>query len=364
MPVFLKSIGFSVMWIGILEGLAEAVAGISKGYFGNLSDAYGRRVPFVRLGYFLSAISKPLMAVSVYPLWIFFARLTDRIGKGIRTAPRDAILSSEATPQTKGEVFGFHRSMDTLGAVIGPLIALVYLFFNPGDYTNLFLFAFIPGAMAVVFTFLIKDANDFARKKDRVSFFSFVKYWTHAPAAYRRLTGGLLFFACLNSSDLFLILRARESGLPDTYVIGIYVFYNLVYAIAAYPLGKLADKVGLFMTIMAGLIVFALVYGGMALNGSVYWYAFLFLMYGIYAACSEGISKALISNIATSSSVATALGTFNAFQSVASLFASAIAGFVWYSYGPGVLFTGVASLIVLLICYFVTFRRSIVTLPE
>lgn len=127
MPLYLKSIGFSVVLIGVLEGFAEAIAGLSKGYFGKMSDNTGRRLPFVQWGYLLSAVSKPMMAVFTFPFWIFTARTIDRIGKGIRSGARDAMLSDEATPQTKGRVFGFHRSMDTLGAVIGPLSALAFL---------------------------------------------------------------------------------------------------------------------------------------------------------------------------------------------------------------------------------------------
>ncbi|MBS1975561.1 MAG: MFS transporter, partial [Bacteroidetes bacterium] len=141
MPVYLKSIGFSVLFIGVLEGLAEATAGLSKGYFGRLSDNSGKRVPFVQAGYGLSAIAKPMLALFVYPLWIFFSRTLDRLGKGIRTGARDAILSDEATSETKGKIFGFHRSLDTLGAVIGPLLAVLYLYFFPGHYKSLFLLA-------------------------------------------------------------------------------------------------------------------------------------------------------------------------------------------------------------------------------
>src|SRR6478609_8144065 len=134
LPIYLKTIGFSIVLIGILEGVAEATAGLSKGYFGKRSDTTGKRIPFVRLGYSFSAISKPLLAITVYPLWIFFARTIDRLGKGIRTGARDALLSDEATPSTKGKIFGFHRSMDTFGAVIGPSLALVYLYFFPQQY--------------------------------------------------------------------------------------------------------------------------------------------------------------------------------------------------------------------------------------
>ena len=134
MPIYLKTIGFSIVLIGLLEGLAEATAGLSKGYFGKLSDSTGKRVPFVQLGYTLSALSKPMMAMFAFPLWVFLSRTMDRFGKGIRTGARDALLSDEATPETKGKIFGFHRSLDTIGAVLGPLLALLYLYKHPSDY--------------------------------------------------------------------------------------------------------------------------------------------------------------------------------------------------------------------------------------
>lgn len=159
MPVFLKSIGFSIVLIGVLEGFAEMIAGLSKGYFGQLSDVRQKRLPFVQLGYLFSAISKPMMALFTTPVWIFFARTIDRTGKGLRSAPRDALLSAATTKENKAKVFGFHRSMDTLGAVIGPIIALIFLAAYPGQYRTLFLVAFIPGLAAVVFTFLVKEKN-------------------------------------------------------------------------------------------------------------------------------------------------------------------------------------------------------------
>ena len=157
MPLFLKYIGYNFIFIGILEGVAEAVAGLSKSYFGQRSDNSGKRLPFVQLGYFFSAISKPMLALFIYPWWIFLSRTIDRLGKGIRTGARDAMLSDESRPETKGRVFGFHRSMDTMGAVFGPAIALVYLYFYPHNYKTLFLIAFLPGMLAVISTLLIKE---------------------------------------------------------------------------------------------------------------------------------------------------------------------------------------------------------------
>lgn len=147
MPAFLQSIGFSVILIGILEGMAEAIAGLSKSYFGKMSDVSGKRVPFVQVGYGLSAISKPIMGLFIQPAWIFIARTLDRIGKGIRTGGRDALLSEEATPETKARIFGFHRSMDTMGAVLGPLIALIYLYYFPAITAIYFLLLLFPALL-------------------------------------------------------------------------------------------------------------------------------------------------------------------------------------------------------------------------
>ncbi len=167
MPLFLKQIGYSAIFIGVLEGVAEAVAGLTKSYFGKRSDAMGKRLPFIQLGYGLSAISKPMLAIFIYPWWVFFSRTTDRLGKGIRTGARDAMLSDECNPETKGRVFGFHRSMDTLGAVFGPAIALIYLYFNPEHYQMLFIIAVVPGVLAIISTLFIKEFKKQVTKKKR-----------------------------------------------------------------------------------------------------------------------------------------------------------------------------------------------------
>lgn len=356
MPIYLKTIGFSIILIGILEGVAEATAGLSKGYFGKLSDSMGKRAPFVRIGYGLSAVSKPMMAVFVYPVWIFLARTLDRFGKGIRTGARDAMLSDEAAPENKGKVFGLHRSMDTLGAVIGPLFALLFLHFNPGEYKTLFYIAFIPGLMAIAATFIVKDKiKEKNAAKERVTFFSFLKYWKYSPAEYRRVVGGLLAFTLVNSSDVFLLLKAKQSGLNDTAVIGVYVFYNIVYTLAAFPAGIIADKIGLKKMYVAGLLLFAAVYLGMSADVSVHAFIGLFFLYGLYAAATEGISKAWISNIADKKDTAVAIGTYTGFQSIGALIASSFAGVIWYTLGASATFiiSGVAVLVVAGYIYFV-----------
>ncbi|MBL8003098.1 MAG: MFS transporter [Flavobacteriales bacterium] len=361
MPIYLKSIGFSIVLIGVLEGLAEATAGLSKGYFGQWSDRSQRRAPFVQLGYALSAISKPLMGLFVAPLWIFFARTVDRLGKGVRTGARDAMLSDAAAPGTKGRVFGFHRSMDTLGAVLGPALALLYLHSHPGQYVPLFFIAFAPGLLAMAASFMLKDAQQ-ARPAPQapVSFLAFAHYWKRSPQAYRRLSRGLLLFALFNSSDVFLLLQAKNAGLTDAQTIGAYIFYNLIYALAAFPLGMLADRIGLKRTFLIGLGLFALVYAGMAVGGGLVFIGLLFLLYGLYAAATEGIAKAWITEVTDSKDTATAIGTFAGFQSICALVASSVAGLLWFAFGPTVTFavTGAAALVVIAYLLRYTRRRS------
>jgi MFS family permease len=352
-PIYLKSIGYSVLLIGILEGVAEATAGISKGYFGKLSDNTGKRLPFVRLGYFLSALSKPMMAMFSFPAGIFSARTLDRLGKGIRTGARDAMLSDQATKETKGKVFGFHRGMDTLGAVIGPSIALLFLYFYPAHYKTLFYIAFIPGIVSVSFTLLIRDKEREPREnKTRTRFFDFINYWRTSPKQYRKLVTGLLLFTLFNSSDMFLLLKIRSSGFNDTDVIGVYIFYNLVYAAFSYPLGNLGDRIGLKKVFVLGLTIFAIVYFGMAFSNNIYLYVALFLLYGVYTAATDGISKAWISNITDKNDTATAIGTYSAFQSIGTLIASSFAGLVWYEFGAMTVFIATAAITVIIICYF------------
>lgn len=358
MPIYLKTIGFSVVLIGILEGLAEATAGLSKGYFGKLSDTTGKRVPFVQMGYALSAISKPMMAIFTFPIWVFLARTIDRFGKGIRTGARDALLSDEATPQTKGKIFGFHRSMDTVGAVIGPLLALVFLHCQPGNYKTLFYLAFLPGIMAVFASSFLKEKNRISDgNKKPVSIFSFLHYWKESPGAYKRLVAGLLVFTLFNSSDVFLLLKAKEAGLDDTAVIGIYIFYNLVYALFAFPIGMVADKIGLKAIFMTGLVLFSMVYFGMAINTDLYIFFILFFLYGIYAAATEGISKAWISNITDKKDTATAIGTFSGLQSICTLIASTLTGLIWFQFGATSAFRLTALITLVVLVYFISIPK-------
>lgn len=336
MPIYLKSIGFSVLYIGVLEGLAEAISSLSKGYFGKISDQTGKRSVFVKWGYGLSAIAKPMLVLfGKSSIWVLFSRSLERLGKGIRTAPRDAILADESAHGDRGKVFGFHRAMDTVGAAIGPAIALAYLYYHKEQYKSLFYISFFPGILVVLLTLFIKDKSNKAEapKKEKVGFFSQFKYWSVSSSSYKALVGGLLFFALFNSADAFLILKMKEAGLGDTTVILIYIFYNLVFALAAFPIGILGDKIGLKPMMLIGLLVFALVYSGMAFATGTMAFACLFFAYGLYYAFTDGISKAWISKTCDKKDVGTALGVFSGLQSICALLASSIAGLVWYKFG-------------------------------
>ncbi|TMI64622.1 MAG: MFS transporter [Bacteroidetes bacterium] len=369
-PLYLNEIGFNVFWIGMLEAVANFTAGISKGYFGKLSDEKGVRLPFVKLGYLLSAISKPIIVLFTAKLWVFFARTVDRLGKGVRTAARDALLSQEATKENKAKVFGFHRSMDTLGAAIGPIIALVFLLYSPGNYQSLFFIAFVPGILAVLLIFLLKEKKHPSSTLSKGNFFSYFSYWKIATPAFKKLVPGLLLFALFNSSDFFLLLKTKEAlgeqtltifnitFESETITILAYIFYNLIFALAAYPLGILADKWGMKKIFMIGLMLFAIVYAGFAFNPSLNIIFLLFFLYGIYAAATEGIAKAWITNTAHESNTATAVGFYTSCESICAFAASAMAGAVWAGFGSIVTFLATSFIALIVLLYFLLkFKR-------
>lgn len=352
MPLFLQSIGFTSVMIGLLEGLAEVTAGLSKGYFGRISDSAGKRLPFVQLGYFLSAIAKPMLAAFTFPAWVYAARATDKVGKGIRTGARDAMLSDETTSENKGKVFGFHRGMDTAGAAIGPSVALVLLWLWPAQYQRIFMVAFVPGIAVLSLTWFIKEKQIAHTPKTSFRLSQTFDYLKTAPGIYKELIGALLLFSLFNSSDLFLLMKIKAGGLDDKAVIGCYILYNIVFALTSFPIGILADKLGLKNTMISGLIIFAIVYAGFGLNTSFTGFIILFVLYGIYAASTDGISKALISNIVPKSETASAIGTYTGLSSVAMLFASIMAGLLWQHVSPASVFLVSAGGTALVVIYF------------
>jgi MFS family permease len=237
-------------------------------------------------------------------------------------------------------------------------LALLYLYFYPKEYKTLFFIAFIPGLFAVLSSFYLKEKKvNEIRPKIKTPFFSFLKYWKVSPAEYRKVVTGLLLFTLFNSSDFFLLLRAKQAGLDDTMVIGIYIFYNLIYASFSFPVGILADKVGLRTIFIIGLALFATVYFGMSVNSNLYFFFGLFFLYGIYAAATEGISKAWISNITTKKDTATAIGTFSALQSICTMLASSLTGVIWFQFGAATAFIASATATIIVIAYFLAMHN-------
>lgn len=347
-PIFLTAVlGSSMAVVGLIEGIAEVTAGILKGYFGILSDKLGKRSIFIMLGYGISALSKPLPGIFPEISTVIISRTSDRIGKGIRTAPRDALLGSYSGDKS-GSVFGFHRAMDTLGAALGPLAALLILYFSSGNYTLIFLVAFAPSVFAVSFTFFVKDKISEGKFKQRKSI---KQFWLTAPSDYKSVLVLISVFSLVNSSDVFLILKSNDISKSGTIAILSYVFYNLIYAGFSFPFGKLSDRFGKPKIFAAGLIIFSIVYLGFALSSSIVIIWVLFAFYGLYSASTEGISKAWVSDFVPDEQKGTAIGLLAAFNSFAIMTGSLLTGILWDNFGSEIpfLISSAVSIIIALI---------------
>ena len=340
-PIFLTTVlGSSMALVGVVEGIAEAIAGLLKGYFGNLSDKVGKRSVFVVIGYGISAIVKPLPGIFQNISVVLTSRVSDRVGKGIRTAPRDALLASYSDGNS-GAVFGFHRGMDTLGAAIGPIIALILLNFFPNNFQLIFLVAFVPSVIAVFFTLLVKDKQNSAKIKSKKNYSEF---WKSAPKEYKKILFVITLFSLVNSSDVFLILKSKDISNSTSLAIFGYVFYNLIYAVSSYPLGGLSDKLGKQKVFSFGLIIFSAVYFGFAFVNNIDFIWILFAFYGIYAASTEGVSKAWISDLIPNEQRGSAIGLLTMLSSFAIMLSSFLTGVLWDKFGSQIPFLISASL--------------------
>lgn len=354
LPLYLKSVGMGAIYIGILEGVADFVSGISKTFFGKWSDRIGIRMPFVWAGYMLSSFSKALIGLFVSPWWVLFTRSADRLGKGIRTSSRDAILSMEATEETKGAVFGFHRAMDTTGAFIGPILALIYLHYYPGEYQKLFMISLVPAVAVAILLMQVKEKRTSGKKEEKNIFWTSVSYWKESSLEYKKVVTLILVFTLVNSSDMFLLLKIKEITNSDQTVIKMYIFYNMIYAASAYSLGVLSDKVGRLKIYALGLIFFSITYLLIGSTKNISLLYFAFVLYGLFAAATEGISKAWISSLCKKEDLGVALGFQNTTQSICVMLASFLAGLIWIKIGSNAVFLmsgTVAFLLAILILY-------------
>jgi len=347
-PIFLTAVlGSSMAVVGIIEGIAEVIAGLLKGYAGNISDRIGKRSIFVVIGYGISAVAKPLPGLFPALSAVVISRTSDRVGKGIRTAPRDALLGSYSEGNS-GAIFGFHRGMDTLGAVLGPLLAILLLYLFPDNFQLIFLAAFVPSTFAVFFTFLVKDKKGSGGKRVKGNY---VEFWRSAPEEYKRLLVLITIFSFANSSDVFLILKSNF--ISESYILAIfgYVFYNLIYAALSYPFGSFSDKLGKNIVYAGGLFIFSLVYFGFAFISDTFFIWILFAFYGVYSAATEGISKAWVTDLVPDEARGKAIGLLTMLSSFAIMLGSFAAGFLWDEFGSTVpfLLSAVVSLIIGLI---------------
>jgi len=327
-PIFITTVlGVPVAILGVIEGIAEATASITKYPFGQAADYTGRHRPFVLGGYGLAAFGKLIVALSFgWPLALA-GRFVDRFGKGMRTASRDDLIAATTRPEQQGLAFGLHRTMDTMGAVIGPLFALLLVQFHV-PLRWIFAVAVIPGfASVLVILWLVKEHRaEPSRGAFRLSL--------PGSPAFRWLLAGSLLFAVGNSSDMFILLRAKDVGMGTAAVILLYVLYNVVYSAASLPLGSLSDRVGQFPLVFTGYALFAAVYLGFAAAGSGWTLAALFAVYGLYIAATEGTSKALIGRAIPTGERASALGLYYTATGLASFAASTVGGALWSAVGP------------------------------
>ena len=331
LPVFLTQvIGAPVYVLGIIEGFAEGSASFLKTYFGFLSDKLNKRKGFVFAGYFLSACSKLIIALS--NLWgvVFAGRLTDKLGKGLRTGARDAMLLGYSDESNRGYIFGLHRSFDSAGAVVGPLIALLLLGIWNDSLRTIIFIAVIPGFIGLILFSFVKEVT-FEKSAKPIKFFASIKTF---PKNFKVLLTGLAIFSLGNSSDTFLILKSKDIGLSITMVIMAYIIYNAVYSGFSVMAGKLADRVGKTKIFFWGLLIYAVVYIGFALNTSFAGVFILFFIYGFYIAMTDGIAKAIAGSLVQKEESGTAFGLMQTVIGLSTLLASIIGGFLWSLVSP------------------------------
>lgn len=325
-PIFLTSVlGAPVAIVGLIEGIAESTASILKVFSGWFSDRFQKRKPFVVAGYSLSAISKIILSLSYSWPSVLFARFIDRFGKGTRTSPRDALIAQSSEDSGRGRSFGFHRALDTLGAVVGPLISLLAIRFLGNNFRLIFLLAFIPACIGVVLLLLfVKEKR---KGEDLFSKFNF--NWRDFNSSFKIFLLISFIFALGNSSDAFLILRAQNLGLSATLVILVYVLFNFTYAIFSTPAGIISDKIGPKKVLLTGFLLFSVIYLFFGLTEITLVLWFLFPFYGIYMALTEGVGKAYISNLVSPEKAGTAFGIYQTIVGFCTFAASFIAGIFW-----------------------------------
>ena len=334
LPLFMVgTLGMGVAAVGLLEGLAEATALILKVFSGVISDRFGRRKPLALLGYGLGAATKPLFALASGPGMVFSARLLDRVGKGIRGAPRDALVADIAPPEQRGAAFGLRQSLDTVGAFVGPLLAVALMLLWANDFRAVFAVAVVPALLAVLL--LMVGVREPARpagaaRSNPISRANLKRL----PRAYWCVVGVGAVFTLARFSEAFLVLRAEQVGIALALVPLVMVAMNAVYALCAYPFGKLSDRVSHRALLLAGLGV--LVLADVVLALATHWGGLLLgvALWGVHMGMTQGLLAAMVAHESPADLRGTAFGFFNLMSGLAMLLASVVAGLLWQYLGP------------------------------
>jgi MFS family permease len=355
LPFFLTHVlGAGAVSLGIVEGAAEAVNSILKIWSGRAADRMPVKRPLVLAGYSISSLIRPLIAVARSWTHVFAVRTLDRVGKGIRGAPRDAMLAVYATPETRGKIYGFHRAMDHAGAVVGPSLASLFLVFYPNAYRTLFALTIIPGAIAVILILFVREeatsnvgsgvsrsGTDLASGADVASGFSRTEL---LPRKLKSFFLVLTLFTLGNSTDAFLLLKLTDVAGTARYIPLIWAALHVVKATVSIVGGSWSDRIGRRGVIALGWVIYAAVYVGFAVADSLVLLVAIFLVYGFYFGFAEGTEKALVADLAPASRRGFAFGVYNAVLGIGALAASVLFGLLWNAFGPAVAFGAGASL--------------------
>ena len=357
LPYFLtRVLGAGAVSLGIVEGAAEAVNSLLKVWSGRSADRRATKRPLVLAGYSISSLARPLIALAQSWSQVFAIRVVDRVGKGIRSAPRDAILASFATPQTRGKVFGFHRAMDHAGAVLGPALATLFLYFYPGSYRTLFGLTIIPGLVAIALILFVRESAGEASSKPGSS--TTAVHASAMPGELKKFFGVLTLFTLGNSTDAFLLLKLTDVAGSARFIPLMWAALHVVKATVSIVAGSWSDRVGRRGVIAAGWLVYAAVYVGFALSNTLATLLGWFLVYGFYFGFAEGVEKALVADLAPADARGFAFGVYNAVLGIGALLASLLFGVLWNAFGATVAFgTGAALALVATVLLFALVRR-------
>lgn len=325
MPLFLLSIGASKASIGLIEGIAESTASLLKAFSGYWSDKIGKNKPFLIIGYGITALVTPLYALAKIPVHVLFLRFFERIGKGVRVAPRDSLISGSVQKDEIGKSFGFHKAMDNSGAIIGPLLAAFLLIIFPFNYANIFLLATIPAIMGVLtIVFFIKEAKSEKKEKNTTKI-----SLKQLPKKFYFFLTIIFVFTLGNSSVSLLLVKTAETGINESYIPFMFMITAIVSVFFAMPIGKLSDRIGREKLIIIGFFVYVVVYYLFGRFNNISIFIFSFALYGFFLALTEGTQKAMISDIVSKDLKGTAYGIYSAILGIALLPASLIAGLLY-----------------------------------